>query len=345
VSGRIFEDAIIAAVVGRDVDTVHEAIAVARRAGLIGDSGPPFYRFAHSLLQEAISEDLPPRLRSELHRRIGEALQAKPGDELLASVARHLTLAADLVGERAVEAAERAAAQAERQLAFEDAVRLRDMALGALRVIERPTAARRCDLVIGRARALLAARRVPEAWDAAREAAALARELGSGEQLARAALLLSDYVLADSSEPVALLNEAYDMLADEPNEMRAQVACALSQMLWYHGQSERRLALAAEARAAARASGDVRLEISALLATRHALHSLEHLGDRIAAMTEALALAARSGYESHRCLVLSWRAVDLLERGDVIGAQLDVETVERVVSTDRAPRFRAFPAR
>ena len=266
-------------------------------------------------------------------------------DELLASVARHLTLAADLVGERAVEAAERAAVQAERQLAFEDAVRLRDMALGALRAVERPTTAWRCELVIGRARALLAARRVPEAWAAAREAAALARELGSGDQLARAALLLSDYVLADSSEPVALLDEAYGMLSGEPSEMRAQVACALSQMLWYYGQSERRLALAAEARAVARASGDVRLEISALLATRHARHSPEHLGERIDAMTEALALAERSGYETHRCLVLSWRAVDLLERGDMIGAQLDVETVERVVLTDRAPRFRAFPAR
>jgi len=344
--GRVFEDAIVAAMVERTISEVREAFTVARRAGLLGEPGPPYFRFAHSLLQEAIYDDLPPDLRSELHRRAGEAIQAAhPDDELLASVARHLTLAADLVGERAVEAAERAAVQAERQLAFEDAVRLRDMALGALRAVERPTTAWRCELVIGRARALLAARRVPEAWAAAREAAALARELGSGDQLARAALLLSDYVLADSSEPVALLDEAYGMLSGEPSEMRAQVACALSQMLWYYGQSERRLALAAEARAVARASGDVRLEISALLATRQALHSPEHLGERIDAMTEALALAERSGHETHRCLVLSWRAVDLLERGDMIGAQLDVETVERIVLTDRAPRFRAFPAR
>lgn len=343
--GRTFEDAIVAEMVKRELSAVREELATARRAGLLGEPGPPYFRFVHSLLQEAIYDDLPSGLRSELHRRAGEAMQARRPDELLASVARHLTLAADLVGERAVEAAERAAVQAERQLAFEDAVRLRDMALGALRAIERPTTAWRCELVIGRARALLAARRVPEAWAAAREAAALARELGSGEQLARAALLLSDYVLADSSEPVALLNEAYDMLSGEPGEIRAQIACALSQMLWYYGQSERRLELAAEARAVARASGDVRLEISALLATRQALHSPEHLGERIDAMTEALALAERSGYEAHRCLVLSWRAVDLLERGDMIGAQLDVETVERIVVTDRAPRFRAFPAR
>ncbi|MCU0670457.1 MAG: AAA family ATPase [Myxococcota bacterium] len=347
VIGRIFEASTVAMMVERALPEVEEALLVARRAGLLGEPGPPYFRFAHGLLQEAIYDDLPPGLRSELHRRAGEAMEAMHPDELLASVARHLTLAADLVGERAVETAERAAAQAERRLAFEDAVRLRDLALGALRAVEGPTTAWRCELTIGRARALLAARRVPEAWAAAREAAALARELASGEQLARAALLLSDHVLADSSESVALLNEAYEMLSreGEPSELRAQVACALSQMLWYHGQSERRMALAAEARSAARSGGDARLEIAALLATRHALHSPEHLDARIAAMTEALALTERSGYEAHRCLVLSWRAVDLLERGDGIGAQLDVETVERVVVADRAPRFRAFPAR
>lgn len=343
--GRVFDESVIAEMLGRDIDEVVDTLASARRAGLLGSFGVVYSRFAHSLLQEAIYAETPPALRMDLHRRAGEAFQKRQPGDLLAAVARHLCLAVELVGERAVEAAERAADHAEHKLAFEEAIQLLDLALDTLRVTPRADPSWRCELLVRRSRALLAARRVREAWESARETVELAREIGSTKCLAHAALLLADYVLADSDEPAQILEEALRTLDPSERTLRAEVACALSTMLWYRGESERRSKLAREARAAAKAIGGAQLEIHALLAERHALHGPAHLSDRIRLTSEALALADRQGNESLRCLVVSWRAVDLLEGGDLIGAQLDVDAVERLVELERAPRFRAFPER
>jgi DNA-binding winged helix-turn-helix (wHTH) protein len=343
--GRRFEDAQLVSMLGRTHHEVHWALGTARRAGLLAEIGPPAYRFSHSLVQEAIYDDIPAPHRAELHELAGNALEARPGEPLLSAVAGHLALAVGRVGERAVAAAERAADQAERQLAYEEAARLRALALDCLREIGSTDARRRCGLLLTRGRALLSARRVSDAWVAALEAVEIAREIGSAQHLARAALLLADYVLADSAQPAALLEEALRTLPPEERALRGEAACALSTMLWYRGESARRRELAREARELARETGDLRLEAAALLAERHASYAPASLAERIRLASEAIVVAQRAGLESQRCLAISWRAVDLLERGDIIGAEGDVDALARSVAAERAPRFRPLPPR
>jgi tetratricopeptide (TPR) repeat protein len=349
VLGREFETTTFARATGLDEAALFQVHDEARRAGLMRrDRGDGIARFRHAVVHEAIYGEIAPLRRRELHRRAGDALEAVVSadrGERLAAVAVHLCEAAEQVGARAVDAAARAADHAERRLAFDEAARLRELALGALDRVEPRDRSWRCDLLVGLSRAQLGAREVKKACDTARRAAALARELGSGPRLAEAGLMLSDYVMVDSTEPITMLEEALPGIPATYTALRARVLCAISVHLWYDGEPERRRALAENAIALARDVGDRETTITALLAKRHALYGPTNLGERIRVASQALREAERCRNQSQRCLILTWRAVDLLEAGDMRAAQRDVDTFERVAAAEHLSRFRGFPAR
>ncbi len=84
--------------------------------------------------------------------------------------------------------------------------------------------------------------------------------------------MLSDYVMVDSAEPIAMLEEALPGIPATYAALRARTLCAISMHLWYDGEPERRLALADQALALARKAGDGETTIIALLTKRHALY-------------------------------------------------------------------------
>src|SRR4030095_6644722 len=91
--------------------------------------------FRHALVQEAIYAGLPELQRRQLHRRVGEACHAwvtVDHANRLATVAHHLSPVAEEVGAAAVDAAVAAAEHSERELAFEEAERLYELALDIL---------------------------------------------------------------------------------------------------------------------------------------------------------------------------------------------------------------------
>ena len=157
--------------------------------------------------------------------------------------------------------------------------------------------------------------------------------------------MLSDYVMVDSTEPIAMLEEALPGIPATYTALRARTLCAISVHLWYDGEPERRRMLAEKALALARDAGDRETTITALLARRHALYGPTNLGERIRVASQALREAERCRNQSQRCLILTWRAVDLLEAGDMHAAQRDVDTFERIAAAERLSRFRGFPAR
>ncbi len=147
-------------------------------------------RFTHELVRRAVYDRLSRARRAELHLRVGEALVEGPAAEhALADLAHHFTEAAPL-GARAaaVDYNVRAARAAAAALAFDDAAARLRIALDLGIDDDRERALALLDLGAMEHRAGNAA----TAFEAFSSAAFLARELDSGELLARAAIGYED---------------------------------------------------------------------------------------------------------------------------------------------------------
>jgi predicted ATPase len=173
-------------------ENVDTAIEEARRAGLLIDglrSGT--YRFSHAIFRDALYEQLSAPQRSQLHRRIGEAFEARADrDEHLSELARHFVLASRNNGDLAkgVEYARRAGRRALEVLAYEEGVRLLELALGALKELGPEADRDRCAILVD----LGIARRASGDGETSKanllRAAEIARRLNLSDELVRAAL-------------------------------------------------------------------------------------------------------------------------------------------------------------
>ncbi|MFD2466560.1 BTAD domain-containing putative transcriptional regulator [Amycolatopsis silviterrae] len=119
-----------AAVIGADVDLgllgdVLDELETAVQAGFLTESGPRAFRFAHSLVRDAVYDDLSLARRAQLHREVGEALASRRPTEI-SLLAHHFLLAGD---DRGAAYAQAAAEGAERDFAPHEALRLWQAAL------------------------------------------------------------------------------------------------------------------------------------------------------------------------------------------------------------------------
>ena len=124
-----------------------EARVVSEVAGAIGRM-----RFVHALIRDAAYHRLTRSRRVQLHRQVGEALEALYSSDLdahLAELAHHFfESAAGGDGQKAVDYARRAGSRAVALLAYEEAARLYEMALEALGPDAAATARLRCELLL-----------------------------------------------------------------------------------------------------------------------------------------------------------------------------------------------------
>ena len=108
---------------------------------------PGRLRFAHALIRDALYDELTSARRSQLHARVGEALEAVHSEDAsayLTELAHHFFAAVPAVSaDRAVAYTRRAADQAAAQLAYEEAARLYAMGLALI-----GDGVERCDLLI-----------------------------------------------------------------------------------------------------------------------------------------------------------------------------------------------------
>ncbi|HEY2590578.1 MAG TPA: hypothetical protein VGI35_03215, partial [Steroidobacteraceae bacterium] len=223
--------------------------------------------------------------RLRLHRRVGEALERAHAGRLehrLGELAHHF-LEAGPSGdaERGVRYAIAAAEHASGRLAYEESARMYDRALGGLELVP-GDGARRCDLLLGLGEAHHRAGAHRRADAAYRQAASLARELGSPERLARAALGYGgprgSFGVIDQ-ELVSLLEEALATLGRCEDGVRARLLARLAMELYFGGAAERRAALVDEAVAIARRLGDPATIAYALNARYAALWGPENAGE------------------------------------------------------------------
>ena len=188
VVGRDFRGAIVADMLGITDDDVAARLAPVVRLGIVAPVSADRNRFSHVLVAEVLADELDPNTRARLHLRAAEALERRDADDRSA-IAHHLLAAGHLAADAAVTAAERAAARAMAQLAFEDAAALLERAMQVLPLAAPTDRARRVRLLCAWAESLQHAGEHARANTLCDEAATIARELSDGELLARTALV------------------------------------------------------------------------------------------------------------------------------------------------------------
>ncbi|MEW2065668.1 AAA family ATPase [Streptomyces sp. NPDC007346] len=130
--GSFVEHELLAAVAGLGEDDLDEALRAAVGANLLQPApDSDGYRFRHSLVREAVSDDLLPGERTRVNRRYAEALEADPSlvreDERTTRLASYWYAAHDAA--KALPVVLQAAVEARRRYAYAEQLRLLERAM------------------------------------------------------------------------------------------------------------------------------------------------------------------------------------------------------------------------
>jgi hypothetical protein len=196
--GDRFELPVLAALVGSAVEPLVDLLAQAVDARLVRSGAGGHYDFEHGLIREAILSGIAPAERSQLHRRAGEALEARAvGDERLTQLAFHFW--EGLAAGAHVEAARYGAAAAhaaQRVFAHDEALVQWKRVLDALAYATESDATARCRALLGLASAERHLARRVDSRKHAKQALALARHRDDPALLVEAASVLRHSMLS-----------------------------------------------------------------------------------------------------------------------------------------------------
>lgn len=354
VVGMSFQLDVVEAVIGADaLDALDEAIA----AGILAEAAGGA-RFAHALIRETLYQRLTSSRRMRLHRRIGEALEARPGADP-AALAHHFAEAAlDGQYDKAATYALAAADRAVDSSAFEEAAHHLQRALSVMDLAPEPNLELRIELEIGLAELesfglsaaegeLLAIER-PEI---VRRALEDARAQGSPVVLARVAFALSHALRPGNDEPevLAACEEAVARLGEAEPVLRVRLQIAVAVLLAQNSrQQDRARALAEEALELARSTGVVDVVVRALDHLAIVLFGTPDVARRLTLVEEAVHLAASRDWRidtgvrfrsmaGFPLLGLRVQVVSHLELGDVDGFLRHLDEFEALANRIDAP--------
>ena len=347
--GREFDFEVLECVGPARGETLVAALEEAAAARVIREDGERAGRFsfAHVLFRAVLYESVSSLRRARLHGRIGEALVGLHGEASethLSAVAHHFARAADVEQpERALEFSVRAGRHAARLMAWEDAAGHYAAALHAgRRMPDSATDERaRCELTLALGTAQQRAG-LPQARETHAQALAAAHKLADPELLARAALGIAGQwtVLGDvRADVVAVLEEALEVIGDEETPLRARVLARLAFESYYARDESRRLELSGQAVSLARRTGDLATLAVCLDARHYALWRPETVDERLAVAAELSSTAQRVGDRELELEGAGWSVVDLLEVGDMVAVDEQIELASRLAEDAGQPLY------
>jgi hypothetical protein len=354
--GREFEATVLERLSDLSLDRVVSLIEEGTEAHLVVEVPRAVgrYAFAHALIRETLYEEVPSLRRVQLHRRVGEALEALHAgriDAHLPELAHHFFAAAPAGEvERAIAYARRAGARAVEQLAFEDAAGHYRRALHSLDLLGSADDGARCDLLLALGDAQTGAGEGAAARETFLRAADLARGLEAPERLARAALGVGTgfqgfwgYGAGLIDEPlVGLLEESLAALGSEDSALRALVLGRLAVALYWSPLGARRAAisrLGADAVAVAERVGDPAVLLLALASRHWADWTPDNIQDRLAVASRIVGLADRIGNREMSLLGHAFHLAAELDRGHLHQANAHIESFARLAEETRQPRY------
>ncbi len=311
---------------------------------VVGDvpESPGRLRFGHALIRDTLYDGVTPARRARLHEDAAAALEAVYADELeahLAELAQHYFAAAPAgVADKAIDYARRAGDRAASQLAYEEAIRLYEMALTLV-----GDDAIHCDLLVALGDAQGRAGDTPASKQSFREAADLAERLGLSEQLARAALGYGGRfiweVSRDDADHVPLLERALVALGEADSTLRVMLLARLAggPLRDSSFPRERRRTMSEEALAMARRIGDREALADALCGFLAAHQSPGDTPDQGPRATELLQVAMEGGDLERIADGHENRLTVCIELGDIAGAKAELVALAKLAADLRQP--------
>jgi DNA-binding CsgD family transcriptional regulator/tetratricopeptide (TPR) repeat protein len=297
------------------------------------------YRFTHELVRRAVYDRLTGIRRAELHLRVGECLEASGGRSVrtLADLAHHFAAAAPLgEAKRATEYNVRAARAAIGALAFDQAADLLGTALEL--GIDEP--AERAEALIELGAARHRAGRALDALDALRSAADLARELGSAELLARAAIgyEAASWPMMRAQGAAELLEEAAAGLGERRSDLRVGLLNGMARALDLRGEQSRAATVRREAIDLARSSGD-RTGLATALMRSYWSRGATPIEEIHGMLAEAMHLGEELGNTEIRVEAMAWRVPSFVAVGDTASARRELPALRQTAEATAQPLF------
>ena len=318
------------------------------------------FRFVHELIAFALYEQLGGARRRVLHARALEGLEqllgAEARDRRIGELAHHALCGVPMVAAgKPVEYARLAGERALARLAPQEAMRWFDQALSSHERLEhevtRGDAERLlCDLLIGRGIALEQSGD-PDSRATLLQAGDLARRLGDGTRLVRAALAtarpFSESGRVDD-DWIAMLEAALATVEERDSASQATLLAHLAAELTFAGDWERRKRLSDESLAIAKRLADP-ATLTAVLRARFVTISTPETLEQRRADTE-LGLAIAEELDDPRALfrAVHWKAMAAVEAGELdhaselvdrqteLGDRLPLPTLRWIAAYDRA---------
>jgi predicted ATPase len=344
VVGRDFSIVVVASMLDQPVVGCLALVDEARAARLVeADGEPGGYRFVHALVRDAIEQALGTADRVRLHRSAADAIEqhyGAPSGPHVFELARHWAVAA-VVGERARAAGwiRRAAEEAMRRLAYEEAARLfrQTLDIGGPEL----DGDDRCTLLLAAGTAAHLSADLDGRLDACLEAAEVARALGRAKLLAEAALVM---------EPVGrpgfdlatrrLCEEAIVALGSEPGSLRARVTARLAEAFAYLREIDRAWPASEQALALAEQSGDPLAVAAALRARQLVCSGPDGLDERVQLADRMLALGRQTRQADVEVWARLWQVDASFEGGGLGRVASEIDALARSVREIQGPRER-----
>jgi DNA-binding CsgD family transcriptional regulator/tetratricopeptide (TPR) repeat protein len=341
VVGREFPSALVADMLDIPELACLSALDEAAAAGLLVALPSAGHQFLHDLVREAVEAGLPAAVRVHLHRRAADALERAHAGQLephLSELARHWAVAA-VSGDR-VRAADwigRAADEAMRRLAYEEAARLYRLALAA--GAGDIDVDRRCRLLLDAAGALRAAGELADRLPVCREAAVLARRLRRPDLLAEAALAMEggESDLAAETAVRASCAEALAALPPEAVALRAKVSANLANACMYLGDIEAARRASEHALAMADGCADLTAVAAALRARQLVASGPEGTEERAQLAERMLTVGTEARDPAIRMWGHLWRIDVAFECGNLGSVSRELESLGTCVTELRSP--------
>jgi DNA-binding SARP family transcriptional activator/tetratricopeptide (TPR) repeat protein len=340
VAGTECEAALVAEAAELTAEQRLDALDLAEESKLLRHLGGrrDLYAFSHSLVRDAIYNELLRGRRVRYHHKVALATERAHGDELehyVNELAHHFYMGAALDdSDKAIRYGMAAGEHALRLLAFEEAVGHFTRSLEVAEQFGDHDQSLRCDALLALAEAQNRAGDNKTADANFERAVVLARAIGDPERLATAALRAGPLsglgIVVSNAEQLSLLQEALELLPQEDSRLRAMVMARLGLVLIYSAPIPERdvvnqaLQLDTEAVQMARRLNDRGTLAFALNSRIHALWGISAAPERLAAGLEVGEIAAGAADELLALHGHMWRVRELLTRGDIEAVNVEL---------------------